>query len=116
MITDRELKALRKEQEKWMPNEVVITRPRYVGDQKFVPDNVGTSRCRITPGLGRWAVVADRYQGITPFVMTFPYAADLMDGDTLVDAYGRTFLVRDVRAPKDFATAKQLLAEMVTDG
>ena len=115
-ITDRELKSLRKAQEQFMPNEVVIERRQWVGDQEFVPGAVGTTKCRITAGWGRWAVVADRYQGITPYTVTVPWDADIQPADSLIDAYGRAFQIRDMRSPTDYMTAKQLLAELVTDG
>lgn len=116
-VTDRELKALRKAQEAWMPNTVLIQRHKFVGDSQFVPQNVAVDvKCRITPGLGRWTVVADRFQGITPFTITMPWGTDVMDGDQIIDAYGRVFQVRDVSSPKDLATALRLLAGMVTDG
>jgi len=116
-ITDRELKALRKEQEAWMPNSVLIQRHSYVGDEQFVLDTVGVDvKCRIHAGFGRWAVVADRYQGITPFTVTMPWDTDIQPGDVLYDAFGRAFQVRDVAWPQDMATAKRLLADMTTDG
>lgn len=116
MITDRELKQLRKNQEDFMPNLVMVERPKWVGDNEFVPDNVGEIKCRITAGWGRWAIVADRYQGITPYHITMPWNADVQPADSLIDAYGRAFQIRDMRSPSDYTTAKQVLAELVTDG
>lgn len=116
-ISENELALIRVEQEKFMPNTVLVQRRMFTGNDDFDYETlVLNQKCRIKPGIGRWALVADRYQGIVPFTVTLPVTADVQAGDRLIDAYGRLFEVRDTRTPASFATALQILCDMVTDG
>lgn len=117
MISEAELALIRTEQEKFMPNTVIVQRRMYTGDDDFNYQNVTLDqKCRITAGIGRWALIADRFQGITPYTLTSPHSSSLEAGDRLIDAYGRVFEVRDVRSPGSYSTAIQALLDMVTDG
>lgn len=66
-----------------------------------------------TPGFGFWRNVADRFQGITAYVWTFPVGTEIESGHRIVDARGRRFEVRDVRDPASFHTALQVLADHI---
>lgn len=116
-ITDRELRAIREAQEEFMQDTAQIWR-RVVIDGAGEYGQIGSdTKCRITPGfMNLWREAGDRYQGLTAYSMTFPVGTDVKDGDKVYDAYGREFLVRDVKAVSTYHTALQVLAEMVDNG
>jgi len=115
-ITDRELRAIREAQEEFMQGEAEIWR-RVIIDGAGEYGKIGdTVKCRITPGfMNLWREAADRYQGLTAYAITFPLGTDVKDGDKVYDAYGREFLVRDVKAVSTYHTALQVLGEMVNN-
>jgi hypothetical protein len=116
-VTEAELDSIREAQLDFMPDLSIIRRRSYVGDDEFATGNVALDvPCRVTPGYGTWRLVADRFQGITPFTLTFPYGTDIKAGDQVVDDEARTFEVRDVKSPNSYDTAIQVLADLVTDG
>lgn len=117
-ITEGELELIRIEQEKFMPQRVIIRRRFFAGgdaveyEKQTVHEDVP---CRLTSGFGMWRVVADRFQGITPFTAELPFGQDVKAGDILVDEDSRTFEVRDIMAPNSYQTAKRCLCDLVTD-
>jgi hypothetical protein len=116
-ITSLELDSIRSEQETFLPDLVIIRRRAYIGDDFFDFRNIATDvPCRLTPGLGFWRTVADKFQGITPYRATVAWTQDLKAGDTIIDAASRVYEVRDVQAPSSYQTAKQALCDLVTDG
>jgi len=115
-ITSDELALLRDEQENYMPDLVIIRREFSAGDDQLDRGTVATDvACRITPGFGVWRNVADRFQGITAYTVTFAWDQDVKAGDQLVDAESRTFLVRDVKAHSSYQTALPTLVDLVND-
>lgn len=116
-ITDREIAAIREAQEEFMQGQAEIWR-RVVIDGAGEYGKIGpTVKCRIIPGFANlWREVADRYQGLTVYAITFPVGTDVKDGDKVYDEYGREFLVRDVKATSTYHTALQVLGEMVENG
>jgi len=113
-ITERELESIRAEQLKFMPTPLQVYRKLSNDtDSEFVkygPEVNG----RLTPNLGSlWRGVADRYEGLTMFSLTGPLDWDIKAGDQVYDAYGRVYVVRDVKDPATYHTALQCLAEQV---
>jgi len=117
VITERELKLLRAEQEKFMPNRCTIRRRSYVGgEDEYVPSIIFEDKpCRLWPGFGIWRQTADRFQGITAYTVTLPYGSDIRAGDELIDEESRTYQVRDALSPKSYETAVRALLDLVTD-
>ena len=113
-ISDREIASIRRAQEEFMQDEAEIHR-RVVIDGAGEYGKIGpTTKCRIMPGyMNLWREVADRYQGLTMYALTFPVGTDVKDGDRVYDVYGRGFLVRDVKATSSYHTALQVFGEMV---
>jgi hypothetical protein len=117
-ISEEELNLFRVEQEKFLPQRVIIRRKFFAGgdaveyEKQTIHEDVP---CRLTAGFGMWRVVADKFQGITPFTATLPYSQDVRAGDILVDESSRVFEVRDVQAPNSYQTAKRCLCDLVTD-
>lgn len=115
-ITQNELDDIRAVQLSFMPDAVTVKRRRWEDGENYY-DIVGTAiTARIMPGFGFWRDVADRFQGITAYTVTVPWDTDVRAGDLILDAENRAYEVRDVRVPSSYQTAKQMLADGVTDG
>lgn len=115
-ITTKELESIREAQEVFMPQRVVIQRKRTIAKGEFGWRNVSIDvpgRC--TAGFGRFSITADRYAGITPCVWAFPAAQDIEVADRIIDEESIIFEVREVRQPKSYLTAVQVLADRVND-
>ena len=114
MIPERELESLRAAQADWMPMSMTQRRRVYDGDNDMEPIKIADDvPCRVAPGYGHWAPLADRYQGIVPFVITVPHNWDIIDSDQLIDDSGNVYEVRAVKGPTTYATARQVLADQV---
>lgn len=114
MITEKQLNTLRENQERLMPNKVTVKRRLNLGEDEGRYETVlEDQKCRYTPGFGYWRLVADRFQGITPFTLGFPYETDVRAGDHIIDEYAHNYEVRDVRDPASYHTAVQVLADQV---
>lgn len=117
-VTQKELDSIRDAQEDFLPDRILQTkRKHFDGDNGYQREPWLTTPfdARFVPGYGRWGVVADKFQGITPYTVTVAWDVDILAGDEIVDEMGRTFEVRDVKHPSSYQTAKQLLADMVLD-
>lgn len=114
-ITPGEIAAIREAQADFMPLELQVYRFQ-VHDGQGEPERWGPAVMgRIASNMGSlWRSVADRYQGLTMYTVTGPYDWDVKEGDHVYDGFGRHFIVRDVRNPQTYHTAKQCLAEGVT--
>lgn len=115
-ITERELDSIRDAQAVFMPNLCEIWREGYAGDDMYEHERHDTDvPCRVMPGFGQWREVADRFQGVTFYTITMPWDQDVRAGDRVVDVYGRTFQVRDVKSASTYQTARQCLTEWLED-
>lgn len=117
MISESELKLLREEQLKYLPQRGIIRRRNFLGaEESFALSVIATDvPCRLTPGFGLWRQVADKYQGITAYTGTFPHGTDIAAGDELIDEASNTYQVRDTMSPKSYETAVRALFDKVTD-
>jgi len=115
-VTQPEIDSIRAAQADFMPSVGVIRRPKFQGDGDYSAQTIYEDvACRIMPGPGRWTDAAEKYQGITPYRITFAHDQDIKAGDTVVDDVGRTFQIRDVMAASSYQTAVQCLADRVGD-
>lgn len=115
-ITDRELRAIREEQQKFMPQRVLIRKNVNIGGGQRAPKTLASDvPARFKAGPGRFRIEADRMNIITPLVLSVPYGTDLKPGYEVVDENATVFYVRDVRTPSSLETAIQSLVEQVTD-
>jgi hypothetical protein len=115
-ISEAELDKIREQQEVFMTSLVTVKRRKYLADNEFTPETIATKvNARITPGFGFWREVADRFQGITAYSLTFHWNQDIQAGDVIVDTSDRVFEVRDVRSPSTYHTARQALADRISE-
>jgi hypothetical protein len=114
-ITDKEINSIRKAQEEFLPERVIIRRKHWVGgDKDYEAQNLAVDvPARLTPGFGFWRQVADRFEGITPFTITVAWDQDIHPGDTVVDANANTYEIRAVQAPESYLTAIQTLGDLI---
>lgn len=113
---NRALTKIREVQIEFMPNRVVIQRSQHIGGGEFSPRTVADDMpARLRSGSGSFRLVADRFQAITPYVITLPWYADLKPADRIIDELARTFEIRDVRGPGSFIHAVTALADLIND-
>ena len=116
MITERELEQMRKEQEKFMPDKVIIKERKFFGDTEsdYYAIDDEFHPCRIIPGFGVWRTVADRFQGITAYVLTFTWDELVRPG--YIAVHGSTvYEIRDVKTDSSYQTALQALCDRTTE-
>ena len=115
-IPDFVIDRISRNQEDFMPQLSIIRRWANIGggerERGIVATDVPT---RYTAGWGPFRVVADRYQGITPYTITVPWDTDVRVDDEFVDEEARTFHIRSRRKPGSYITAVQLLGDLVND-
>ena len=115
-IPDRVIQNIRDRQEEYMPQLIVIRRRVPIGGGEWGYNIVAEEvKARLIPGFGPFAVVADRFQGITPFRLTVPWDTPLVTADEVIDEMSLVFQVRDVRKPSSYLTAIQALCDLVND-
>lgn len=116
MITPGELESLRAAQKDFLPDLVTVQKRSFVGgEEQYAYDTVASDvACRLTPGFGVWKLVADRYQGVTAYTVTFAYGQELSSAYRLIDATSHTYEVREVMIPKSYATAVRALLDLVS--
>lgn len=113
-ITLEELSAIREEQTVYMPSRGRIERKQAIGGGNFSWGKVqDVERCRITAGAGNFRIVADRYAGINPVTITFPYDTDVKAGDRFIDEGSRIYEVRETRSKRSYLTAIQCLTDFM---
>jgi hypothetical protein len=115
-ITEKELETIRENQEVFMPQRAIIQRKRTLAKGEFGWRNVDIDvRARCTAGFGRFSIIADRYSGIIPCVWSFPAQTDIEVADRIIDENSIIYEVREIRRPKSYLTATQVLADRVND-
>ena len=115
-ITHPELDLWREEQLKWLLDRGRLERkmqgegnddPYYLPLREDVP-------VRISAGYGTFRQVADRFQGLNIYALTFMYDEDVAPDDKLIDADGNEYHIKVVRNHSSIQTATQTIAELVT--
>lgn len=110
----RELRLLRQEHDKWLSDVATHRRRIYDGDNDMEPMVINPEvACRFKPGYGHWMPLADKYQNINPFTITFAFGYDIVDSDQIIDVNGGLYEVRDVKAPASISAATVVLADKV---
>jgi head-tail adaptor len=114
-VTDKELTAMREEQLKWMPERGgTLQRKVYLNGENFGwRDVVIDAQVRITAGHGRFNITSDRYTGINPVLITFPFGTDVQAGDRFLHN-DLIYEIREAEKPKSYLTAIQCLCDLVS--
>jgi hypothetical protein len=117
-ITERELDEIRTAQEVFIQSEGILRRREFIppddyDHRKTIGENISV---RVSAGFGTFRDVADRFQGIIPFVLTFSWNQDVRADDELILTDGRVFHLRAIKAGLYIHTATQCLADLITDG
>lgn len=113
--TTRELTLLRREHDKWLSDTATHRRRVYDGDNDMEPMVINPEvACRFAPGYGRWSILADKYQNINPYTISFTFGYDILDADQIIGVDGSLYEVRDVKAPASISAATVVLADKVT--
>lgn len=118
-ITEKEIDDIRTAQEVFIQSEGILRRREFIPPDdydhyKTVGENIPV---RVSAGFGTFRDIADRYQGITPFTLTFSWDQDVRADDQMLLTDGRVFHIRDTKVSGRYIhTATQCLADLVTDG
>jgi hypothetical protein len=114
-LVDRVIDITREYQLRYMTDSVVILRP-FKNTVDTTPGVLASNvACRLTPGAGRYQVIADRFDAITPWTLTFPWDTDIQVGDTVIAGDDNTYQVRWADdADKTLRAAVRVLADRIT--
>lgn len=114
MISEEELDAIRREQEKYLDSQVDTKRRHLLeGEGSEFAWHLRELPCRITPGVGVFREVAGQFAGITPVQLTFRYDTDVKVADQVIGPNSEIFEIRAVRSPKTYHTALQVLGDWI---
>lgn len=116
MLSNKELESIRASQREFLPEQVLLLRPEFIAPGEYADHILQEDvAARFTPGFGRFRQVADRYQAITPYQITFEHDIDVRVGDKIVNEDATIFEIREVRTPGSMITAVQALGDRVND-
>jgi hypothetical protein len=107
------LSNIRTEQERWMPNSAIRQRKVPISPDEEGTDTLPGLKCRISAGFGTFRMVADKFQGITPYHFAFPWDSDVKVGDYLVDEQSNTYRVVSVKEDVSIQSALPVLTDRV---
>ena len=111
-VTDGELESIREAQNQFMPGKKgKIHLKTIIAPEMEADDFIENVPYRLSAGFGRFEAIADRFQGITPYVLTVPHNQEINPGDEFFDETGSKFEVRDVKDKSSYQTARQCLVD-----
>jgi hypothetical protein len=116
-ITTKELDDIRAAQNVFIQSEGILRRREFIppddyDHRKTIGEHIPV---RVSAGFGTFRDVADRFQGIIPFVLTFSWDQDVRADDELLLTDGRVFHLRATKLGLHLHTATQCLADLITD-
>lgn len=105
---------MRAAEQHYMDERVSIRRDVIIAPNVEEPTTIASDvPARITAGYGTFRDVADRFSGVTPYVITVAYNQDAKPGDAVIDSEGNVYNVLDVRSKGTYHIATNCLCQWV---